>query len=404
MQARETDRLPDTTRARASVRRIGGPLADQISLVCRPVADLGSVERQAEAVYETMLDALREAGAGPEAIIAETIFLRRVRDDLPAARAARARVVGAAGRPPCRPATTAIGQPPLTGDAALEVAALAVVPRVPGAAAAGELVRAVACRCTACAPGVRARLVRLGDQVGLYAGNVHGRGRSAFDEAYDMFRVARDLLADAGMAFGDVIRTWIHLRDIARDYDALNAARRAFFADCDLTRRPASTGVQGIPPSDAHAFSLGLQAVRGGPLDVAVMSTPTLNEAWSYGADFSRGLRVVDANMVALHVSGTASIDHSGRTIHPGDLPAQVGRTLHNIRALLDRQGASAGDVVSGVAYVARREDGPRVRALLRAGGFDGFPCALVEAPLCRPDLLCEAEVLALLPPAAATS
>ena len=128
------------------------------------------------------------------------------------------------------------------------------------------------------------------------------------------------------------------------------------------------------------------------------MSTPSLNEAWSYGADFSRGLRVVDANKVALHVSGTASVDEAGRTVHVGDFEAQADRMLHNIASLLDRQGATFEDLVSGVTYLKHPGDAPALRAMLRARGFDGFPCALVEAPLCRPELLCEAEVLAVLP------
>ena len=126
------------------------------------------------------------------------------------------------------------------------------------------------------------------------------------------------------MGFGDVMRTWIHVRDIDRDYDALNQARRTFFRDRGIARRPASTGVQGIPAPDAHDFSLSLYAVRSDrPLDVAVMSTPSLNEAWSYGADFSRGLRVADANQVTLYVSGTASVDDAGRTVNVGDFAAQ---------------------------------------------------------------------------------
>ncbi len=77
-----------------------------------------------------------------------------------------------------------------------------------------------------------------------------------------MFRVAEGLLGDAGMSFGDVVRTWIHLRDIDRDYDALNEARREFFRHCGIELRPASTGVQGIPFPDAHDFSMSLYAVR----------------------------------------------------------------------------------------------------------------------------------------------
>ena len=41
------------------------------------------------------------------------------------------------------------------------------------------------------------------------------------------------------------------------------------------------------------------------------MTTPTLNEAPLYGSDFARGMKVVETNKVALHVSGTASIDEA---------------------------------------------------------------------------------------------
>ena len=205
------------------------------------------------------------------------------------------------------------------------------------------------------------------------------------------------------MSFRDVVRTWIHLRDIDRDYDALNKARREFFRRCGIERRPASTGVQGIPFPDAHDFSMSLHAVKSPrPLDVTPMSTPSLNEAWSYGADFSRGLRIAEANKVTLYVSGTASIDEAGRTVHVGDFEAQVDRMLHNIASLLARQGATFENLVSGVTYLKNPSDAPVLRSMFRQRGFDGFPCALVEAPLCRPELLCEAEAVAILPAATA--
>jgi enamine deaminase RidA (YjgF/YER057c/UK114 family) len=373
-------------RAWTAVRRFGGPVADELFVVSRPAGGPADAARQAEAVYEGILDALDAEDAGPEAIVTETVFLRGIRDHLPAVRFARARVLAA-------PATTFIGQAPLARNALLEVAVAAVLPHPPSA---HEVTRPVAC-----APG--ATVVRLGEETSLHAGNVHGSGRDAFAEAYDMFRVAEDLVAEAGMQFADVIRTWIHVRDIGRDYEALNRARRQFFRDRGVGRLPASTGVQGIPFPDAHAFSLSLQAIQSPrPLAITPMSAPSLNEAWSYGADFSRGLRVVAANGVTLHVSGTASIDEAGRTAHVGDFAAQVDRMLHNIGALLERQGASFADVVSGVTYLRDANDAPALRSIVRARGFDGFPCALVETPLCRREMLCEAEVVAILPAPAA--
>jgi len=374
-------------------------MAQELFVQCRPGERSLDAARQAEALYEALLDVLASVGAGPESIVSETLFFRRIREDFEAVRCARSRVI-ADGRPgSSRPATTCIGQPPLDDHAHVELAAVAVVPRLLCAPSMDEVRRTVDCSCEACRRGVRAKVVRLGDHTMLHAGNVYGSGRDAFEEAYDMFRVAERLLADAGMTFRNVVRTWIHLRDIDHDYDALNRARRAFFRDCGLERRPASTGVQGTPFPDTHDFSLSLHAVAAPrSVDVARMSTPLLNEAWSYGADFSRGLRIAESNKVTLHVSGTASIDESGRSVHLGSIEAQVDRMLENVASLLARQGAGVQDLVSGVTYLKSRHDAPLLRAMLRRRGFDGIPCTMVEAPLCRPELLCETEVMATLP------
>ncbi len=71
---------------------------------------------------------------------------------------------------------------------------------------------------------------------------------------------------------------------------------------------------------------------------------------------------------------------------------------LHNIASLLAEHGATFAHLVSGVAYLKRPGDAAALQAICGQRGFDGFPCAMVEAPLCRPELLCEAEAVALLP------
>jgi enamine deaminase RidA (YjgF/YER057c/UK114 family) len=370
-------------------------VADHLFVLCCPTGGGRDAARQAEEAYDGLRDALASAGMAPEAVVAETLYVGRVHEHVAAARAARTRVFGDVG---IRPATTVIGQPPIDADAALALAAVAVVSHSPGSSTR-EVRVPMACACPGCAPGAHARVLRLRGQTSLWTGNVYGSGGDAFEEASDMFRVAERLLAGAGMRFADVMRTWIHVRDIDRDYEALNQARRAFFRDRGIARRPASTGVQGTPFPDAHAFSLGLYALASDrTLDIAPMSTPSLNEAWSYGADFSRGLRVADANQTTLYVSGTASVDAAGRTVHVGDFAAQVDRMLHNITSLLERQGAGIDDLVSGVTYLKHARDGRALREIFRTRGFDRFPCALVEAPLCRPELLCEVEAMAVLP------
>jgi enamine deaminase RidA (YjgF/YER057c/UK114 family) len=255
-----------------------------------------------------------------------------------------------------------------------------------------------ACSCAECARAHGLR-IHVGDETRLYAGALCGPGEGAYAQTLGMFGLAEDLLQQAGMEFSDVVRAWIHLREMDRDYPDLNRARREFFKARGIDPVPASTGIGGGTVCDAHDLSLGIYAVKAGhPPLRTVMTSPTLNEAGDYGADFVRGMKMVEANKVALHVSGTASIDEAGRTAHVGDFEAQADRMLVNVAALLERQGASFGDVVSAVTYLKHPADADHLRQKFVDAGFEGFPNVLVEARVCRPDLLCETEVLAVLP------
>ena len=59
-----------------------------------------------------------------------------------------------------------------------------------------------------------------------------------------------------------------------------------------------------------------------------------LNEAYDYPkkVSFVRGMRVELDNCVMLFISGTASVDEGGESIHPGDIRAQTRRALTNIK------------------------------------------------------------------------
>ncbi len=381
-------------------RRVRGAAADELFVLCRPTDGAASVARQSEAAYSALLELLSGQGVGPDAVVRETLFFRRIRQDFSVVIDARFRVLGKAGLPACRAAMTCIEQPPLSDEACFELAVVAQLPHPEQSWSLTEVDTAPSCSCRQCTGGARANVVRLGEQTSVHAGDIRGSGNGVFEQTGNMFRAAEGLLHEAGMSFRDVIRTWIYLRDIDRDYDDLNRARREFFDRCGLERRPASTGVQGAAFADAHDVSMGLYAVKSSqPLQVTLMSTTTLNEAWTYGADFSRGLRIVDANKTALYVSGTASIDETGQSVHVGDFAGQADRMLRNITSLLAAQGASFRDIVSAVTYLKHPGDAPALREIFRNRGFDGFPSTLVAAPLCRPELLCEAEALAIVAP-----
>ena len=381
----------------AVIRRISGPEAGELYFLCRPERRVTDVGAQAEAVYRGMLKLLATEGASFSAVASETLFVSDNQGDLEVILDARRRVLEEAEPGSCRPVTAVIGQPPLSG-ASLEVSALAVLPRRQPSQSATEVWTTPACGCDDCSR-LPATLVPVGEQMHAHAGNIYGEGKNAFEQTYAMFCSAEELLCEAGMNFNDVCRTWIYLRDMDRDYAEFNRARREFFSSRSIELMPASTAVGGEPSAAAHDVCMRLHAIKSPqPLNLEVMSTPTLNEAWTYGSDFSRGLKVEDANKIALHISGTASIDEAGRTVHLGDVGAQAQRMLLNISSLLEAQGASYQDVVCAVTYLKNARDAPLLRTIFREQGFKGFPCTLVEAPICRPELLCETEAVAVLP------
>ncbi|MBI4515594.1 MAG: hypothetical protein HY699_07240 [Deltaproteobacteria bacterium] len=385
--------------SKCTMRRFAGPEADEFFILCAPArAAAGDVAGQTRSLYRGLHQALAAAGGGVRHVVHETIFFRDIGRDLAAFRRVRTEVLGELSCRVCRPASTCIEQPPLDPRARVEIAALAVIPRQRAQKFGRTVWSAPTCGCAASAR-FAARVVRLGAQEYLYAGNIFGSDGSAFDEAFGMLLAAEQLLRAQGLSFGEVVRTWIHLRDIDRDYAEFNRARREFFRRSGISLRPASTGIGGAPFAGRHNFSMSLYAIKSpAPLEVGVMTTPTLNEAWTYGADFSRGLKVVEANKVALYVSGTASVDEEGHTAHVGDFERQVERMIINVEALLTAQNASLRDLVSAVTYVKHAGDAPRLRDILRHHGVEGFPNAIVNAAVCRANLLCEMEAVAALP------
>lgn len=130
-----------------------------------------------------------------------------------------------------------------------------------------------------------------------------------------------------------------------------------------------------------------------------------LNEAYDYPekVSFVRGMRVELDNCVMLFISGTASVNEEGRSIHPGDLRAQARRTFTNIRALLESENADWHDVVRTTCYLAdfrHYDEFNEVRnAFYEEEGLDPLPASTcIEARICRPELLVEIEAIAMIP------
>jgi 2-iminobutanoate/2-iminopropanoate deaminase len=136
----------------------------------------------------------------------------------------------------------------------------------------------------------------------------------------------------------------------------------------------------------------------------AMRAPEALNEAYNYAkpSSFSRGLRLDLKGVTLLFISGTASVDEQGRTVHPGDFRAQTWRTYQNITALLQSEGATWRDVVRTTCYLRDIERDyaafNEIRTqFFREQGLDPLPASTgIQAILCRPDLLVEIEAIAV--------
>lgn len=147
-------------------------------------------------------------------------------------------------------------------------------------------------------------------------------------------------------------------------------------------------------------------AHRAGIPKHAVSAPEVLNEAYDYAlpSSFSRGLRVELPGATMILLSGTASIDDEGRTVHPGDFEAQCLRTYRNLTRLLAAEGASWHDVVRTTCYLRDIERDydtfNEMRTLFMTKiGLDPLPASTgIQARLCRSDLLIEIEAMAIIP------
>jgi 2-iminobutanoate/2-iminopropanoate deaminase len=137
----------------------------------------------------------------------------------------------------------------------------------------------------------------------------------------------------------------------------------------------------------------------------AITNHRVLNEAYHYvkPSSFSRGMRVdLGGGAVMLLISGTASIDEHGATVHVGDFRAQCRRAFQNITALLASEGATWKDIVRTTCYLRDidrdyAQFNEERTAFYQEQDLDPLPASTgVQAKLCRPELLVEIEAIAM--------
>ena len=148
-----------------------------------------------------------------------------------------------------------------------------------------------------------------------------------------------------------------------------------------------------------------LEGIAHTPIQKRAMTNlGVLNEAYAYAkpSSFSRGMRIDLNGLTILLISGTASIDDAGKSIHIGDFRAQMRRTLANITGLLASEGCTWHDIVRTSCYLRDIDRDYEAfneerTAFFNEQGLDPLPASTgIQAKLCRPELLVEIEAIAM--------
>ncbi len=219
------------------------------------------------------------------------------------------------------------------------------------------------------------------------------------EQAAQAFEQLDEAIETAGFSFSNVARTWLYMDKILEWYDELNDVRDAFFKKKGVFESkfiPASTGI-GSGNFEGSAIAIGALAVRPktetSSMTMQMVESPLQCSALEYRKSFSRAVELQTPEGRTLLISGTASIEPNGATIHVGDPKKQIELTMQVVNAILESRGMSLKNSIRAIAYIKRPEYRVYWQTWLKKNGLPSNLAEEVYADVCRDDLLFEIEL-----------
>lgn len=235
----------------------------------------------------------------------------------------------------------------------------------------------------------------------LWSTDNKAEGISSLEQTQRVFSNYVNILKENGCTLVDnCLRTWLYVNDIDNQYAGVVEGRNDIFDEEGLTNDThfiSSTGIGGRDANPKVLCKMNAIAIKGIRAEQIhyLYALDKLNRTSEYGVRFERGSYIDFDERRRVYISGTASIDNKGNVLYEGDIRKQTERMLENIEALLEEANCTFEHVAEITVYLRDIADYKVVDNIFN-DKFANTPYIIVNAPVCRPGWLIEAECIAL--------
>jgi enamine deaminase RidA (YjgF/YER057c/UK114 family) len=217
-----------------------------------------------------------------------------------------------------------------------------------------------------------------------------------YRQAYLVFQSLKCVLKEYEISNNGLSRTWLYVQDILDWYNELNCARTDFFSEESIFAGiiPASTGI-GLNNISGKSLLLNALLIKTGENDnlIRMIDSPMQCPATDYKSSFSRAVEITHQTSKRLIISGTASIDREGQTLHYDNVNMQINQTMEVVSSLMNKEEYGWTNMVRAIAYFKDLGHVNHFMEYCRSNQIDSTYILIAGGTICRDDLLFEIEI-----------
>ncbi len=217
-----------------------------------------------------------------------------------------------------------------------------------------------------------------------------------YRQAYSVFQSLKSIVTEYEISFNGLSRTWLYLPDILEWYNELNCIRTQFFSENNIFAGiiPASTGI-GLRNTSAKSLLINAFLLKTGDYNnlIRMVDSPLQCSATDYKSSFSRAVEISHKTSKKLIISGTASIDSEGQTVHYDNVKMQINQTMEVVSSIMSKEEYGWESMVRAIAYFRDPGHVKHFIEYCRANQIDSSYILIAIGTICRDDLLFEIEI-----------